>query len=344
MMNAALSRASVKATRQLEGVSRFFRRAIHITLLIPISVMCLFVRSRAPQLMPAQSTALEPTSPGFESPLAAAGREIFAKRLEHYQATHESLNNLVYLSLICIGVTVAVLAKREKGSRPEKEYALEFQGVRVPVGVAYLAISVVMTYVWVQYIFTLNHLVTERRELWDMLTWLQGNSAEARRLSLLPLLQGSPLIDAWAQAFQPDRFVMSPASTSSDIGKTVNGAIIIAILGGVAAAVGLAHASVFAILDDVSRRWSLTKFKRVVVAAARIALCAVIVCAYVWFELANRDWWFSIAAAWFAYVWVKLRHLLPSADSADRQLVKDRQGGLADTAAPETLGDLSATS
>ena len=99
------------------------------------------------------------------------------------------------------------------------------------------------------------------------------------------------------------------------VAKTVKWVMMGSILCGVAAAIGLAHASVFAILDDIPRRWTPTTVKLRILNVIRAALCALIVCTYAWFELNNREWWFSIVAAWFVYLWVRLRRFLPRTDS-----------------------------
>ena len=283
--------------------ANLLRSVGHIALLIPLSVMCL------PALL---GHLPMPSPPSTELPssdlVVAVARENFFKLLDRHLATQASLSNLAYLSLLCIGITLVVLSRRQS-------HALEIQGIHVPLASAYLAIAVIMTYLWVQYIWTLNRLVEEHRELCSLSVWLKPIGGPTDLRALLP---SSPLIDSWARSFLPCNAVTGQLEWSG-LARYVDTALRGAIIGGCAAAVGLAHACVFALLDDVPKRWQLAKVKRLTVTAGRISLCVVIVCAYVWFELQNRDWRFSIAAAWFAYIWVKLRGFLPSGDPPDLQ-------------------------
>jgi hypothetical protein len=292
------------------SAKRLFRPFAHVALLVPIGVMCIPLLPGVSLRAPAAASPLQSTAPCFASPGATAGREVFAKRLERHRATHGSLTNLAYLSLLCIGVTLAVISRREKKG-------LEIQGLHVPILVAFAAICVVMTYLWVQYIFTLNQLLAERRELWDTLKWLEGETNQRAHPSLFPLVQGSPLLDAWMQTFPPKLFVESPSWSSSVLSRVVNRIFTGTVLLGVAAAVGLAHGSVFAILDEIPKHRQLADSGKRNLLLAQIALCLVIFLTYLWFELQNSDWWFASAAAWFAYAAVKLRKYLPGPDSAD---------------------------
>jgi hypothetical protein len=283
------------AKRSQRPKARTVLRHGHITLLIPLSVMCL-----RPLLGEGKPTvACTPSLPG-----ASPQWDVLAKQLEHYLTTQTSLSNLVYLSLLCIGITLVVLSRKEK--RP-----VEIQGIGVPLEGVYLAIAVIMTYLWVQYIWTLNHLLAEHCELWAALA-----TDPAKYDRLRSALQSGPFVDAWVHAFRPEQAVGTLLSSGQAVARVVKWAVTGSILLGVAAAIGLAHACVFAILEDVPRRWDLTRSQLRWLNVARSAVCALIVCTYAWFELNNREWWFSILAAWFVFIWMRLRVLLPQADDA----------------------------
>lgn len=245
---------------------------------------------------------------------AKPARELFVERAKAYQATLDVLGKNSYYWVLLIGLTILILSKGGAES---------FELLSTPIPAAAIRTAVVssMLFLWMQFGWTLRHLIFERMTLWKMADRIEGPLIGGQRTvqlsSLRPMLHGSGFIDNWFATFLPE-FALAICNE----GK-VNWFLNKVILGASALLIGLAHASAFALLWDAERLWGTSPALAWTLWAAQVLTVIVIVLCYLYFVIEGHGQWFFVCCGWAASVWIMTLPLLtalrsPEATSAAR--------------------------
>jgi hypothetical protein len=259
-----------------------------IASLVPIFVLLLSTRGGTVDPTGSQASAVVELAPVAADP--AIVREVLFKHLEHNEKLKGELGTTIYLSLLCIGLTIVTLMQKRR-------HALQIQGVDVPVNGLHAAIGVIMTFLWFKFMFTFDQLLTVQTDITHCLRWLKIVRDDSMLARIQSLARGSQLVDAWLHTFEP-------AATS--LRGPADSCVPVAIaklspeltIGGVAAAIGLAHASPYALLEEAGRNIERPNRRAVaVVGILRALLLGCIALPYVPFEFEHGHQWFSLLAS-----------------------------------------------
>jgi hypothetical protein len=240
-------------------------------------------------------------------------KEVFEKRLQHYERDLEQLRTTLWLQLIIMIFAFVVLWTKPK------EIEVPIVKLRVPAKWIHVAVPVALVYLSVGLGYVFDHLIQERYFLWQEILSLEGGKGISIH-SFGPLLDDRWVMDIWFAEFHPDSMSNSGAETSTPV--TV---IRYVMLFGFGAFIAALQVSILALLErskfPKQRRWT------VIWAFCFVSALAVLMLNQVafWTVGGNDNWvqWLAIepltVIGYGAWIWTSIARTGREQAAADLQ-------------------------
>jgi len=114
---------------------------------------------------------------------------VFESRLEIYRENLTDLRNNLFIQLLLIAASIALIASRSDTF----EFSLISQ--HVPTRFVAYALPACLAYIWIRFGYLLNEIIKQRMDLWTLAGSMEGSL-------IRPLLSDGGIIDGWFLVFR----------------------------------------------------------------------------------------------------------------------------------------------